>query len=251
MVALITGAGGGIGYYMAKKLSEMGHDIIITGRNEERLKALAAELKTKTTIIPADLSKKEECIRLYNEVKWKNVEILINNAGCGEVAAVSEGDLENELNMIDLNIKAVHILMKLFLEDFVKRDSGYILNVGSLAAFPPGPMMATYYGTKSYVYKLTLSVREELRRRGSKVYCGVLCPGPVATGFNSRAGVKFATKGIDPKYCGEYAIEKMFKKKAVIIPGKAEKLLPFLTHLAPASLQAVFCYKFQKKKDGK
>ncbi len=251
MAALITGAGGGIGYYMAKKLSSMGFDLIITGRNEERLQNLADELKSKTRIITADLSKTEECLRLYNEVKGEKIEILINNAGFGEFAAFAEGSLENELNMIDLNIKAVHILMKLFLGDFIKKGYGYILNVGSLAAFLPGPMMATYYGTKSYVYKLTLAVREELRRKGSKVYCGVLCPGPVATEFNSRAGVKFATKGIEPKYCADYAIEKMFEEKAVIIPGKKEKLLPFLTHISPAFLQAVFCYEFQKKKDGK
>lgn len=251
MAALITGASSGIGYYTAKRLSELGFDTIITGRNEERLNRLSSELKTKTKIIKADLSKTEECIRLYNETKGENVEILINNAGFGEFSSLTEGSLENELNMIDINIKALHILMKLFLADFERKGCGYILNVGSLAAFLPGPMMATYYGTKSYVYKLTLAVREELRRKGSKVYCGVLCPGPVATEFNNRAGVKFATKGIDPKYCAEYALDKMFRKKAVIIPGKKEKLLPLLVHISPASWQAFFCFEFQKKKDGK
>ncbi|MCD8090374.1 MAG: SDR family oxidoreductase [Clostridiales bacterium] len=251
MSAIITGASSGIGRHMAKKLSDMGFDTVITGRNEEKLTELAGELKTKTKIITADLSKTEECIRLYEEVKDEKPEILINNAGFGEFAPFAEGSLETELNMIDTNIKAVHVLMKLFLKDFIKKDFGYILNTCSLAAFLPGPMMATYYGTKSYVYRLTMAVREELRRKGSNVYCGVLCPGPVKTGFNSRAGVKFATKGIDPKYCADYAIEKMFAEKAVIIPGKKEKLLPFLTHISPAALQAVFCYEFQKKKDGK
>ncbi len=250
MAALITGASGGIGYYMAKKLSEMGFDIIITARNRDKLDRLASEMSTKTIVIPADLSKPEECIRLHEELKNEKVEIVINNAGFGEFASLTEGDLEKEINMIDLNIKAVHILTKLFLRDFTQKGYGYILNVGSLASFLPGPMMATYYGTKAYVYRLTMAVREELRRHGSRVYCGVLCPGPVATNFNNRAGVRFATKGLDPQYCAEYAVEKMFEEKAVIIPGKLEKLLPIIAKLSPEFLQTFFCYEFQKKKGG-
>ncbi len=248
MAALITGASGGMGYYMAKKLSEMGFDIIISARNRDKLNKLAAEAGTRAVVIPADLSKPEECIRLYNELKDEKIEVVINNAGFGEFSALTEGELEKELNMIDLNIKSVHILTKLFLKDFVKKGYGYILNVGSLAAFLPGPMMATYYGTKAYVYRLTMAVREELRRKGSRVYCGVLCPGPVATDFNKRAGVRFATKGLDPKYCAEYAIEKMFEEKPVIIPGTFEKLLPIAAKLSPVFLQTYFCYEFQKKK---
>lgn len=248
MAALITGASGGIGYYMAKKLAEKGFDIIIVARNAERLNKLAHEVKTKAAVIAADLSRKEDCIRVYNEASEIGVEIVINNAGFGEFAPLDEGNLETELNMIDLNIKAVHILTKLFLKDFIKKDAGYILNVASLAAFLPGPMMATYYGTKSYVYRLTMAVREELRRKGSGVYCGVLCPGPVETGFNGRAGVKFATKGLDPRFCAEYAIDKMFDEKAVIIPGGIQKLLPLGVRLCPEFLQTFLCCEFQKKK---
>lgn len=248
MAALITGASGGIGYYMAKKLSEMGFDVILTARNEERLKALASTLPTKATVIGADLSNPEECFGLYESLKGEKIEILINNAGFGEYAPFAEGDLEKELNMIDLNVKAVHILTKLFLKDFMEKGYGYILNVASLAAFLPGPMMSAYYGSKAYVYRLTMAIREELRRAGSKVYAGVLCPGPVATGFNRRAGVRFATKGLDPKLCAEYAVEKMFEEKAVIIPGGKEKILPFLTKISPVSLQMFFCAEFQKKK---
>lgn len=248
MAALITGATGGIGYYMAKRLSDMGFETIIVGRDEERLKKAEESFRTKARTIAADLSKPEECFALYESLKNEKIEILINNAGFGDFSYFDEGDIDKQLNMIDLNIKAVHILMRLFLADFVKKGYGYILNVASLAAFLPGPMMSVYYGTKAYVYRLTLAAREELRRRDSAVYCGVLCPGPVSTGFNKRAGVRFATKGMDPKVCAEYAIEKMFEEKAVIIPGTYEKLLPLLTHISPVFLQTYFCWEFQKKK---
>ncbi len=249
MAALITGASGGIGYYMAKALSEMGFDTIIVARNEEKLNMAARDFKTKTTVIKADLSKKEECLRVYESIKDEQIEVVINNAGFGEFGAFDEGDLENELNMIDLNIKAVHIFTKLFLKRFVERGYGYILNVASLAAFLPGPMMAAYYGTKAYVYRLTMAVREELKRKKSPVYCGVLCPGPVATRFNKRAGVRFATKGLDAEKCAYYAIEQMFKERGVIIPGSYQKLLPAVVHLAPEFLQTHFCFEFQKRKD--
>lgn len=249
MAALITGASGGIGYHMAKKLSDMGFDTIIVGRNKEALDKAASAFKTKTKVIAADLSDPDECFKLYERLKDTKIEILINNAGFGEYSLFNEGDIHKQLNMVDLNIKAVHILTKLFLNDFIKKGYGYILNTASLAAFLPGPKMSVYYATKAYVYRLTMAVREELRRMGSAVYCGVLCPGPVSTGFNKRAGVNFATKGIDPKYCAEYAIEKMFEEKAVIIPGRFEKLLPFITHISPTALQMRFCWEYQKQKD--
>lgn len=248
MAALITGASGGIGYYMAKRLSEMGFDVILTARNEEKLKALAEKLPTKARTEAADLSNPEECFELYRRLKGEKIEILINNAGFGEYAPFIGGSLEAQLNMIDLDIKAVHILTKLFLGDFVKKGYGYILNVSSLAAFLPGPQMASYYACKAYVYRLTMAIRYELKRSGSKVYVGVLCPGPVKTGFNDRAGVRFASKGIDPEYCADYAVEKMFEEKAVIIPGVKEKLLPLLTKLSPVTLQLFFCAGFQKRK---
>ncbi len=249
MAALITGATSGIGCHMAKKLSHMGFDTILVGRNKKMLDIMSEELGSGTKTIQADLSKPEECFELYESLKNEKIEVLINNAGFGDFSYFDEGSIEKQLSMIDLNIKAVHILMKLFLGDFIDKGYGYILNVASLAAFLPGPKMAVYYGTKAYVYRLTMAVREELRRRGSKVYCGVLCPGPVATNFNKRAGVSFAKRGIDPEYCAEYAIEKMFEEKPVIIPGTFEKLLPLLTHLSTDALQTFFCWEFQKQKE--
>ena len=108
---------------------------------------------------------------------------MLNNAGFGAFGEFNSTSLEKELDMINVNIKAVHILTKLFLKDFIKKDKGYILNVASIAAFQAGPLMATYYSSKAYVLRLTLSIYEELRRLKSNVKVSVLCPGPVDTNF--------------------------------------------------------------------
>ena len=161
MKALITGASSGIGRDMARILSDKGYDLILVSRDKEKLNEVKKELKTNVEIFSMDLESVENCKKLYEEVKGKNIDILINNAGFGLIGAFRKTDINRELSMIDLNIKAVHVLTKLFLDDFVKRDSGYILNVSSASAFQPGPLMATYYSTKCYVYHLSLAIYEE------------------------------------------------------------------------------------------
>ena len=184
--ALITGASSGIGRDMARVLSQKNYDLILVSRNKDMLESLKKELKTNVEIISMDLSSVDNCKKLYEQVKDKNIDILINNAGFGAIGAFRKTDMDKELSMIDLNIKALHILTKLFMVDFVKKDSGYILNVSSSASFQPGPLMATYYSTKSYVTHLTLALYEELRRINSNVRISCLCPGPVDTNFNNK-----------------------------------------------------------------
>lgn len=213
MKALITGASSGIGRDMARILSSNGYDLILVARRKDKLEALKKELQAEVSIICMDISSTFNCMKLYNKVKKENIDILINNAGFGLFGEFNSTNLDKELDMIDVNIKSLHTLTKLFLNDFVKKDSGYILNVASSAAFLPGPLMATYYATKAYVLRLTSSINEELRRNKSNVYIGVLCPGPVNTEFNSVAGVKFSIKSLESYDVAEYAIKKMLKKK--------------------------------------
>lgn len=248
MKALITGASSGIGRDMARILSSNGYDLILVARRKDKLEALKKELQTEVSIICMDISSTFNCMKLYNKVKKENIDILINNAGFGLFGEFNSTNLDKELDMIDVNIKSLHTLTKLFLNDFVKKDSGYILNVASSAAFLPGPLMATYYATKAYVLRLTSSINEELRRNKSNVYIGVLCPGPVNTEFNSVAGVKFSIKSLESYDVAEYAIKKMLKKKRIIIPGISIKLGAFFTRFLPISLQARISYNIQKKK---
>ena len=248
-LALVTGASSGIGRDIAVCLSKMGYDVIITARNEKRLNETKALLDGKAHVIAADLSDRNACFELYKDAnEIGNIDVLINNAGFGLFGEFSKSDLTTELNMIDANITALHILTKLFINDFVKRDSGYILNVASSAGFMPGPLMSTYYSTKAYVLRLTQAISRELKNSGSNVYIGALCPGPVDTNFNNTANVIFSLKGLNSMDVAEYAVKKMFKKKTVIVPGTAMKLGKFGLRFLPDNIITKIAYNIQHRK---
>mgnify|MGYP002561178291 CR=1 FL=1 len=246
MIALITGASSGLGKDFAFKLSNMGYDLILVSRNKKELNEVASNLKTNVQIETYDLSNEENCIKLFN--KHKKIDLLINNAGFGLFGEFSKTNLDKELNMIDLNVKAVHILTKLYLKEMIKKDSGRILNVASTAAFLPGPLMSTYYSTKSYVYELTTAIFEELRRIKSNVKVSVLCPGPVNTNFNNVADVEFSIKGLSSKYVAKYAVKKLEKNKFYIVPGFSIKCAKIGAKIAPTGLVSKISYKMQKRK---
>ena len=248
MKALVTGASSGIGRDIAIALSEMGYDLILVARRKTKLEQLKKQLPGKTTPIVMDLSSTANCMKLYDKVKKEDIEVVVNNAGFGLFGEFDKTNLDKELDMIDTNIKAVHILTKLFLKDFKEKDSGYILNVASSAGFLSGPLMATYYATKGYVLKLTEAIYEELRRDGSNVYIGALCPGPVDTEFNKVAKVKFSMKPMTSEKVAEYAVDQMLKKKTIIIPGFKTKFVR-LSGLLPRKLLLRLNYNVQKKKD--
>ena len=249
MKALITGASSGIGKDIAKKLSYKGYDLILVARRKERLIKLQKELKTNIKIIVLDLSVEKNVYQLYETLKKEKIDILINNAGFGLFGMFNKTSLDKEIEMINLNIKCVHILTKLFLKDFIKRDSGYILNVASSAGFLAGPRLNTYYATKNYVLKLTMAIYEELRYQNSHVHISALCPGPVNTEFNKVAKGKFSIKGLSSEYVSKIAIDKMFKNKLIIIPGLFNKLGIFFSRFIPYKLQLKIIYNIQMRKE--
>ena len=152
--------------------------------------------------------------------------------------------------MIDVNIKAVHILTRMVLKDMVKKDKGYILNVASSAGLlKGGPLMSCYYATKSYVVSFTNAIYEELRRNKSNVSISVLCPGPVRTNFNNVAGVKFNLKSLDARDVAHYGIDNMFKKKLTIIPGFSVKLGVFFSRFLSTKALLRITYNIQKRKN--
>ncbi|MHB1485581.1 MAG: SDR family NAD(P)-dependent oxidoreductase [Saccharofermentanales bacterium] len=248
MKALITGASSGIGRDMALDLSRRGYDLILVARRMDRLEKLKSGLSTDVQLIGLDLSVESSCVALYEMVKSQEIDILINNAGYGIFGDFIDVDLDQELNMIDLNIKAVHILSKLFLKDFIARDSGYILNVASVAAFLPGPLFAGYYATKAYVLRLSEAIYEELRQSGSKVHISVLCPGPVRTEFDHVAHIDQGRMGLDSGFVAKYAIDRMFRGKMVIVPGVAIKLARFFAKVTPEKILLRGAFLAQKSK---
>ena len=149
MKALVTGATSGIGMSIARKLGKKGWELILTGRNEAVLKKMQSKLGSGTEIITADLAKKDDVFRVYEFCKDKDVDMLVNNAGYGLFGKCEDIDLDDELNMLGVNITALHILTKLFLRDFKKKDRGIILNVASAAGFMSGPLMSSYYASKN------------------------------------------------------------------------------------------------------
>lgn len=246
MKALITGASSGIGRDMARYLSKLGYDLVLVARNEEGLLKIKEELKTEIQIITADLSIKEECYKVYERAK--DIDILINNAGFGVFGKFVETDLEKEIDLMQTNITAVHILTKLYLKDMIKNNKGHILNVASIAGFMPGPLMAAYYASKNYVVSLTRAINKELKKSNSKVKMSLLCPGPVNTNFNNVANVKFKVKALSSEYVARYTVDRMLKGKLLIIPGFLIKVAKLLAKIAPTPIVEEVSYHMQVSK---
>lgn len=249
MKALITGASSGIGKDIAFYLNDKNIDLIIVGRNKLALENVKNNCKTNVEIIVMDLSIRDNVYKLYEKVKDKDIDILINNAGFGLFGNFIDTDLDRELNMIDLNIVAPQILTKLFIKDFIKKKNRtYIMNVASSAGFLAGPKLSTYYSTKNYLLNETLAIYEELRHSNYNVSISVLCPGPTETNFNNVAGGSFNTKSASSKYVSKYAIDKMFKNKLIIIPTIKMKLTIFFIRFIPRKLLLRINYHIQNIK---
>ena len=246
--ALITGASSGIGRDMARYLDSKKIDLILVARDEENLLKLKQELTVNVEVLTYDLTVNENVYELYEKVKNENIDILINNAGFGLFGEFSQTDLDRELEMINLNVVAYHILTKLFLQDFIKKDQGYILNVCSSAGFLAGPRLSTYYATKNYVLKLTMAIYEELRKSNSHGCIRALGPGPVDTNFNKVAQGKFSIKGTSSYEVAKYGIDKMFQRKLLIVPTLKIKIGLFFSRFLPYKLLLKIIYQNQYRK---
>ena len=247
MRALITGASSGIGRDIAKELARRGYDIVIVARSEDKLNELKNEINNvQVESIPMDISNLDNCKDLYNKVGY--VDILVNNAGFGLFGKFNTTDIDREMEMVDLNVKSLHYLTKLFLKDMVEKDKGYILNVASIAGHLPGPFMSTYYATKHYVFNLSESINEELKKDRSHVRVGTLNPGPVDTNFNKVANVKFNLSSLTSEYVAKYTVDRMLKGKTDITPGFGVRCTRFFAKVVPDTLMAKIVYNTQKKR---
>ncbi len=248
MRALITGATSGIGKAMACQLAQTGCQLVLTGRNETILRQLQKNLSVPVDILPLDLSKPEAPYQLFAFCKDKPIDLLINNAGYGIFGRFAETDLQAEMDMLAVNVQALHILTKLFLRQFQKQKHGRILNVASSAGFLTGPLLSSYYASKNYVVRLSLAIAEELRRQNSPIRISILCPGPVDTNFNRRAGVVFSVPPMSSQQVAAYALEKTMQGKLLIIPGIGIKLSLLGARFVPHALLSAVTYEIQKSK---
>ena len=246
MKALITGASSGIGKDFAKILSNTYDELILVARDSKRLDDVKKELEKNAKIktVSMDLSDYNNCVKLFNDNK--DVDLLINNAGFGDCGHFEKTDLNKDIDMINTNVVALHTLTKLYLNEMIKNNKGHILNVASIAAFVPGPLMATYYSTKAYVLKLSQSIKEELKHKKTNVKISVLCPGPVKTNFEKTANVEFQISKADSYKVANYAVKHL--NRFYITPGLGVKFTRVLSKIIPSSLIAKFIYKAQKRR---
>lgn len=234
MKALVTGASSGLGLEVCKLLAQRGYDIVGVSRHEGEFAKLKDDFKErKFEFISFDLSNSNNVKSLIEKTKDIDFDYFYDNAGFGMIGHFDDGNIEKEMKMVDVNVKAAHMLLKEFVTRFYKKDKGNILVTASAAAFAPAPYMTPYYSTKAYMYYLCLGYWRELKERKSKVKLSVLCPGPVNTNFEKAGNVKFNIKPISCEKCAAYAVKKSLKGKTVIVPSFKIKLLHFFSHLFP------------------
>lgn len=246
-VALVTGASGGIGEDLARLNAAGGRDVVLLARGAAKLQTLADELsnahKISATVLSMDLSAPgaaEDVTRALAERRI-TVDILVNNAGFGTHGAFARDDPQEQLRMLQVNVIALTTLTRLLLPGMVERRRGRVLNVASTAAFLPGPLMAVYYASKSYVLSLSLALSEETAGTGVTVTC--LCPGPTRTGFQDRAQMnqsrlfRFARvmRSADVARVG---YDAMIAGKALAIPGVANKIVAQSVRFVPRRVAA-------------
>jgi short-subunit dehydrogenase len=253
---LITGASSGIGAELAQFAAAQGHDLVLVARSRGELETLAQELTERhgntVRVIPRDLSEPGAAQAIFDELQHAGlaVDILINNAGFGLYGAFCRSDMRNVTDLLHVNLIALTQLTRLLLPQMVARGRGRVLNVASIAAFQPGPLMAAYYASKAYVLSFSEAVANELK--GSGVTMTVLCPGPTRTEFGQRAGLNLSRLSrwvpvSDAQSVARAGFEAMKRGKTLVIPGLLNRLVAFGTRFAPRGLLAVLARAVQER----
>jgi uncharacterized protein len=244
-VTLVTGASSGIGAELARVFASRGHELVLVARRQSELTDLADELAGKGAkrpiVLAMDLTDRGAVARIAAELKSRDREpaYLINNAGFGLAGLSTVLDRGEQLAMIDVNVRALTELTLTF-TDSVVRNRGGILNVASIVSFMPGPGMAVYYASKAFVLSFSEALHSELSRRGVRVTA--LCPGPVATGFQSRAGIRAGTAGettplaIPARRVAEIGYDALMRGKRVVVAGFGNKIVVFFMRYLPHGL---------------
>lgn len=252
--ALITGASVGIGRDLAELFARDGHHLVLTARNEAQLQELAATLRDQyhvnVEVIVQDLSAAGAAQRIFEQLQSKSIDYLVNNAGFGTHGPFAESDIPSQLAMLQVNIAALTHLTRLFLPGMLKRGGGRIMNVASVAAFLPGPLMAVYYATKAYVLSFSEALASELA--GSGVTVTALCPGPTKTEFQIRAGIAdaplFRMGAMNSAKAAGLGYDAMMAGKRSIVTGFSNKLSAFGTRFIPRRATAAIAKRLNENR---
>lgn len=246
--ALITGASSGIGYELAKCFARDGYNLVLVARSGDELRKIAAQLTSEygisVKVIPKDLSLLMSPQEIFEQIQAEGIAIdfLVNNAGFGTYGTFSNTNLKDELEMMQVNMVSPTHLTKLFLPGMIARGQGRIMNVASMAAFQPGPLLAVYCASKGYVLSFSEALAEELRNTGVTVTA--LCPGPVKTGFAKRAKTertRIMLRGIlnrvwEAEDVAAIGYHGLMQGKTIVIPGKRYIISAFIVRCVPRKL---------------
>ena len=255
-VTLITGASAGIGTELARVFASNGHRLVLVARRADRLAALAGEIAAAAgaapIVIPCDLQQPDACDKIAAVLAAEGVEVeyVVNNAGYGLFGKAVELDRAEQLGIIDVNVRTMTDLSLRFADSLIRHRGG-ILNVSSIAGFLPGPGMAVYYASKAYVLSFSEALRRELAPRGVRVTA--LCPGPVPSEFQARAGFKpgfdSAILNVSATDVAQAGYRGLMANKRAMLPGLGIKVVPFLLRLFPRGfiLAAVGCFQLRKR----
>lgn len=253
-MTLITGASAGIGAAFARRFAERGHECVLVARREAQLLGLAAEItkagRKRPHVLALDLTAHDAGARIAKELDARSLEpaIVVNNAGFGLHGEAGRLDRREQLAMVDLNVRLVTDLSLRFVAS-LRRYGGGVINIASLAAFFPGPGMAVYFASKAYVLTLSEALRRELLPRGVKVTC--ICPGPVPTEFQARAGLgpgalsPMMTRSADAIAAAGY--DAFMRGKGVVVPGFLNKLASVLPRVLPRAFVLAQIARYQAK----
>jgi len=237
--ALVTGASTGIGYAVCELLAADGYDLLLTARNEDRLRDAADRLRgtydARVTTYAADLAAPGAAADLHARVLGDGhaVDVLVNNAGFGAYGPFHEADAQRQVEMLQLNVVALTQLTRLVMPDMLRQGQGRVMNVASTAAFQPGPLMSAYYASKAYVLSFSSGIAHEARGTGVTVTC--LCPGPTTSGFQSRGNIAASTimqgKLLDAATVARVGYRAMHRGRPLVIVGRWNAFLAFLPRL--------------------
>ncbi len=253
--ALITGASGGLGLSFVNLFASDGYDLVLVARNGARLEEIKKDIEEKygirVTVIAKDLCSPDGPQEVYEATQNEgiNIDVLVNNAGFGDFGEFYKSDISKQIRMLDLNCKALMHLCHLYLPKMIEQKSGNILNVDSIAAFQPGPLMSVYYATKAFVLSFSQALTRELKGTGVKVTA--LCPGPIRTNFDNAAdlgesGLFKNLKVWDPDTVAQFGYKNMKKGKSLCVCGFLNKIIVFANRFAPRSLVRNMVYNIQK-----
>jgi len=240
--AVVTGASSGLGAIFAEELAKRGHSLVLTGRDEARLKAVAERVDAKAELIVGDLGTEEGVDDLITQVANREIDVLVNNAGFGTYGPFSDVDAEREHELVAVNVDALVRLTHAVLPPMLARGRGGILNVASTIAFQPGPYQATYGASKAFVLSFSQALWAETRRSGVTVTA--LCPGPTRTGFVDALGSDVSHTAIyrrlaAPEPVVAAALRGLDRGRAVVVPGFRNRMMSTGAQFSPGWLSAL------------